>query len=59
MTTAGQDAIRADAERRLLELRRVVRTLWPSRDDPQVLSELVVLLGQVRQAETAIRQITA
>jgi hypothetical protein len=50
-----QEAIRADAEQRLAELRAVARALWPSRDDPEVLSELVNVMNQIRAAECALR----
>jgi len=49
--TGRSDATRADAERRLRELRRVRAVLWPDRDDPRVLSELVSVQGQVLAVE--------
>lgn len=64
MTTASPDpelaeaeAIRADAEQRLEELRRVRAVLLPDADDPAVLSELVAIQGQIRQAEDALREV--
>lgn len=50
------DAIVTDAQARLDELHRVKRFLWPDRDDPLVLSELVSVLGAIRQAEAAIEE---
>ena len=52
---AEQTAVRADAERRIAELRAVARTLWTDRADPAVQAELVRILGQLRQAEDALR----
>jgi len=46
-----------DAEQRLAELRAVARTLWPDRDDPVVMSELVAVIDQIRCAEDAIKQL--
>ena len=54
MTAAEQQAVRADAEQRLGELRAVARSLWSDRDDPHVASELSVVMGQIRQAERAL-----
>lgn len=51
-----QMAFRAEARQRLAELKRVRAVLWPDRDDcAEVLSELVVIQGQIRQAEQALR----
>lgn len=50
-----QDAIRVDAEQRIAELRNVARELWRDRDDPAVMSELVGVIGQLRQAEQALQ----
>ena len=52
--TAERDAIRADATRRLPELRNAARRLQRDQDDAQVLSELTVVRGQVRQAEAIL-----
>lgn len=49
------EAIRLDAQQRLVELRRVAAALWGDRDDPAVLSELTAILGAIRQAEAALR----
>ena len=59
MTSAEAAAVRADAERRLVELRRVARALWRDRDDPVVLSELTSILGAMRQAEQVLRGVGA
>ena len=40
----------SDAER-LEELRAVARALWPARDHGETLSELTVVMGQVRRLE--------
>ena len=53
-TTAEQDAIRADASRRLPELRNAARRLQHDQDDAEVLSELCIVRGQVRQAEAIL-----
>ena len=50
-----RDALVRDARQRLAELRQVAETLWPDRDDPQVLSELTAIISQIRAAEAAIR----
>jgi DNA-binding SARP family transcriptional activator len=44
-------AIRTEALRRVEELHAVARVLWPDRDDPGVLSELHVVLSELRHAE--------
>jgi hypothetical protein len=55
MTTAGErEAIRIDAERRLAELCAVRDVLRPDTDDPQVLSEFVMVQSQIRVAEQAL-----
>lgn len=55
MTMLGErEAIQRDAEQRVTELRRVASVLWSDRDDPRVLSELHVMLGQLRQAEAEL-----
>jgi hypothetical protein len=46
-----QQAIKRDAGARLLELRKLARALYPDRDDAEVMSELTVVIGQIRQAE--------
>jgi hypothetical protein len=51
------DAIRSDAQATLDELRRVARVLWSDRDDPQVLSELLVVMSDIRATEKALKQI--
>jgi hypothetical protein len=51
-----QGEIRQDAEARLRELKAVRAALWASRDDPEVLSELVVIQSQVLAAEDALRR---
>lgn len=53
-TTTEQAGIKADAQRRLTELRAVARRLWPDRDDAAVLSELVTVMDQIRSAEQAL-----
>lgn len=55
-TDADQAAIRAGAEQRLEELRRVRAVLLPDADDPAVLSELVAVQGQIRAAEQALAE---
>ena len=47
---------RADVERRLAELRNVARVLWRDRDDSMVMSDLVVVLGELRACEQALRK---
>jgi len=47
-------AIVADGRARCGEYRRVLRSLWPDRDDAAVMSEIVWVLGQLRQAEMAV-----
>lgn len=56
MTTAEREAIKADATARLAELRRVRGVLWGDRDDPEVMSELVVVLGQIKAAERTLAE---
>jgi hypothetical protein len=53
--SAEVEAIRADAERRLRELRALREVLVPDRDDAYVLSELVTIDSQIRAAERALR----
>jgi hypothetical protein len=48
------EAIARDAEHRLPRLRALARTLWPHRDDAEVMSELVVVMGQIRSARQAL-----
>ncbi len=55
MTPAEQQAIRTDAEKRLKELRARAARLIPDSDDSFVLSELHSVIGQIRQAEEALR----
>lgn len=50
-------AIAIDAQRRVDELKAVARRLYPSRDDGMVLSELLSVLAQLRQAETELGQV--
>ena len=52
-------AVRADAEQRLEDLRRVAVVLWPDRDDPLVLSELTTVLSGIRAAEAVIGKVRA
>jgi hypothetical protein len=47
---AEQAAIRADAERRLEELRDTARRLWAD-DDAMALAELQIVLDQIRACE--------
>lgn len=56
MTRTEHDALRVDAEQRVTELRAVAKTLWPDRDDAQVLSHLLSVLSQLRAAEAALKQ---
>lgn len=39
------------ADPRVRELRRAIATLWPDRDDPRCLSEIVALVAQLRRVE--------
>jgi hypothetical protein len=55
MSDRDRTALRADAERRVSELRAVARRLWPDRDDSVVNSELVSVLSELRQAERELR----
>lgn len=56
---AESAAIKADAERRLGELRRVAAALWPDREDcGEVLSELTSVMSQIRAAEAVLRTTT-
>jgi hypothetical protein len=55
MTPAEVAAVREDASRRLEELRAVAKSLWCDRDDPAVMSELVVVMGEIRGAERELR----
>ncbi len=48
------DAIRADAEARLGELRRVAAVLRPDAEDAAVMSELTVIESEIRSAEKAL-----
>lgn len=59
MSTAETDAVRTDAEQRLGELRAAARDLWPHREDAAVMSELVVVMGQIRGAEQALQACAA
>lgn len=36
---------------RVAELRAAIRALWPDRDDPTCLSEIVALVAQLRRVE--------
>lgn len=47
-------AVQHDAHQRTHELRLAIKELWPSRSEPEALSELHSLLGQLRQAEAAL-----
>ena len=51
MTTEQAAAIQTDAQERVNELKAVAKRLFPDRDDPQVLSELLSVMSQLRQAE--------
>jgi hypothetical protein len=55
MADRDRIALQADAEQRVTELRAVARRLWPARDDSMVLSELLGVLSELRQAEAALR----
>lgn len=48
-----QEAIHADAECRLRELRLARARLLPNLDDAEVLSEYVSVVGAIEQAEAA------
>lgn len=56
MTADELTAARENATERLAELQRVARALWADRDDPAVMSELVSVAGQMRQARDFLRQ---
>jgi len=59
MSDRDRTALRADAEQRVTELKAVVRRLWPHRDDSMVLSELLSVLSQLRQAEAELQAVPA
>lgn len=46
----------ADAEKRITDLHQVAKRLWPSRDDALVMSELVAVVGALRQAQRALQR---
>jgi hypothetical protein len=48
-----REAIVSDAQQRLQELRETAVRLWPDRDDPVVLSELVSVLSRIKAATAA------
>jgi hypothetical protein len=50
----GRKAAVRVAHTRLVELRNVARVLWPDRDDPRVMSELVVVMREIRAAEQTV-----
>ena len=52
---AEQRAIRTDAQRRLVELRRARDVLLPDVDDAAVMSELTIIDSEIRAAEQALR----
>lgn len=52
MTTTQTE--RPDAEVRLRELRAAIAALWPDRDDAGVISELTVLVAELRRAEQGV-----
>ena len=54
MTTAQQQAVRADAARQLTELRALQRLLMPDADDAMVQSELTVIESQIVAAERVL-----
>ena len=43
-----------EAEARVRELRAVIRALYPDRDDPTVLSELVARIAELRRIEKGV-----
>ena len=56
MSTAELQAIRADAERRLEELRAVEAILRPDIDDcGEVMSEWTLVCSQIHSAEAVLR----
>lgn len=44
-----------DARRKLCELHRVRAALWPDRDDPMVMCELVTVVSEIAAAEAELR----
>ena len=54
-TPAEQRAIQTDAERRLVELRRVPDVVLPDADDAAVMSELTTIDSEIRAAEQPIK----
>jgi hypothetical protein len=54
MTAAEASAVRVDAALRLGELQAVREVLLPDIDDAEVLSEIVVVEGQIRACEQAL-----
>lgn len=48
-------AIEADAQQRMSEIREAIARLWADRSEPEVLSELHALVGELRQAKRALR----
>jgi hypothetical protein len=54
-TPAEQRAIRTDAERQLLELRRLREVLLPDVDGAAVMSELTIIDSEIRAAEQALK----
>jgi primosomal protein N'' len=54
-TPAEQRAVRADAERRLVELRRVRDVRLPDADDAAVMSERTTIDSEIRAAEQALK----
>jgi hypothetical protein len=54
MTRAEQQALRADAERHLVQLQQDRARLLPSADDPYALSELVSIDSEISSTTRAL-----
>lgn len=55
--SAEHTALQTDAENRVAELKAVARRLYLSRDDSMVLSELLGVLAELRQAEAELQRV--
>ena len=50
-------AIVADADKQIRKLKAEVADLWPKRQDLYIRFEIDYLLGEIRQAEQAIKEL--
>lgn len=59
LTESERAEIRANAEKRLHDLRRLSAALWDAREDPRALSDLSTVRAEIEVAEHALQKWTS